>query len=873
MASLKRRRRAIRDEVLLDEPLDPTAQVDPRMVAPAWGWRRAGGGRASHVGQSPEYQGTTSQVCGLFPFVAGSGAPHIGVPIGRHMHWGQVVCLEPFAWLANGLVTNPGIFVLGQPGVGKALALDTPIATPTGWSTMGDLQPGDVVFDESGRPTEVVAATEVLHDRECWELELSDGSTFVADADHLWVTEQRAARATNRLRVGPFGPPPLSPAERVVVAAARERVGLPTAGPAGGGETSRPRPALWPVAAPDRPALAAHTTTVTTRTLAATLLHEGRPNHAIAVARPLQLPAVGTTVELAEGRLPAAWLRAAESQRRRLLGAILDRFGTTADGTVAIALPDRGLAGDVFELSATLALQPRMRPPADDDPAGRWLVTYPAQDGERRHVVRAEPVASRPVRCIQVAAPSGMYLAGRAMVPTHNSSIGKRLMTGMCAYGIHPMVLGDVKPDYTRLVSKLGGQVIRVGRGLDRINPLDSGPLGQAISRLEAGGHAEMGRRMVAELRGRRIALLAALCALGRGHNPVTPGEEVMLGAALDQLTATLPLGTDPTILDVLDMIREAPDELIVRAEVDSLGEFRRDSKFLRQTLRLLIDGSLRGMFDGPTSEPLDLDAPAIDIDLSAVANGGEDTAVAASMLCTWAYGFGVVDASLALSEVGLAPARNYVAYLDELWRALRGAPGLVDRVDTLTRVNRQKGMAQIMMTHSLADLDALPTEEDRAKAKGFVERCSVTILGGLPPRELDLVAEVVGELSIEERRMVSSWSTPTSWSGGEAHPGRGKYLIKAGMRAGIPVELQYVGDEADLYDTDAAAIATVRGVGELKPAVAAPAITETERLEVEIRPAAGVNVEAEEPALNLDALDAQALPRRIDPHDREVVT
>ena len=36
-------------------------------------------------------------------------------------------------------------------------------------------------------------------------------------------------------------------------------------------------------------------------------------------------------------------------------------------------------------------------------------------------------------------------------------------------------------------------------------------------------------------------------------------------------------------------------------------------------------------------------------------------------------------------------------------------------------------------------------------------------------------------------------------------HPGRGKYLIKTGQRVGIPVELEYVGDEAELYNTDAA--------------------------------------------------------------------
>ena len=61
---------------------------------------------------------------------------------------------------------------------------------------------------------------------------------------------------------------------------------------------------------------------------------------------------------------------------------------------------------------------------------------------------------------------------------------------------------------------KLGGQVIRVGRGLDPENPLDSGPLGQAITRLHAAGHDDVTRHLLAELRGRRVALLAALCEL-----------------------------------------------------------------------------------------------------------------------------------------------------------------------------------------------------------------------------------------------------------------------------------------------------------------------------------------------------------------------
>src|SRR3954466_7721145 len=164
--------------------------------------------------------------------------------------------------------------------------------------------------------------------------------------------------------------------------------------------------------------------------------------------------------------------------------------------------------------------------------------------------------------------------------------------------------------------------------------------------------------------------------------------------------------------------------------------------------------------------------------------------------------GSGGKPASTALSEAGMARQRRFVAGLDELWRALRGAPGLVDHADALTRVYRGRNVAHMMMTHSLDDLSALPTEADRAKARGFIDRCAITILAGLPMRELDAVAAVV-PLSRAEKHLVASWSSPETWQPGARHPGRGKYLIKTGQRVGIPVELEYVGDEAALYNTD----------------------------------------------------------------------
>nr|WP_231916252.1 replicative DNA helicase [Microbacterium karelineae] len=100
--------------------------------------------------------------------------------------------------LTNGLHGGQMIVVAARPAMGKALALDTPLPTPTGWTTMGDVRVGDELYGSDGRPTRVVAATEFMEGRPCYEVEFSDGSTIIADAEHQWVTETRAARRSPR---------------------------------------------------------------------------------------------------------------------------------------------------------------------------------------------------------------------------------------------------------------------------------------------------------------------------------------------------------------------------------------------------------------------------------------------------------------------------------------------------------------------------------------------------------------------------------------------------------------------------------------------------------------------------------------------------
>jgi len=103
--------------------------------------------------------------------------------------------------VTNGLHAGQMIIVAARPGVGKALALDTPLPTPAGWTTMGDVAVGDELLGADGRPTRVLAATDVMVGRPCYRIEFCDGTVIVADAAHQWPTGH-GVRTTAELRCG-----------------------------------------------------------------------------------------------------------------------------------------------------------------------------------------------------------------------------------------------------------------------------------------------------------------------------------------------------------------------------------------------------------------------------------------------------------------------------------------------------------------------------------------------------------------------------------------------------------------------------------------------------------------------------------------------
>ncbi|MBA8827789.1 hypothetical protein FHX42_005196 [Saccharopolyspora lacisalsi] len=413
-----------------------------------------------------------------------------------------------------------------------------------------------------------------------------------------------------------------------------------------------------------------------------------------------------------------------------------------------------------------------------------------------RHMHTAEPVGLDPSEWLHqgLVTNTGLWVQGQPGVG--KSTIIKRLMTGLTSFGFLGVVPGDVKGEYSPLVESLGGTVWRVGRGLARLNPLDIGPLRQAVAAATGQARAQL----LETVRARQLSLLEALITIVRrqqSHPEITTTERRLLGRALDLATTADPTG-EPVIPDLLRILEQAPEAVQQLTASADERQFRRDARELINSLGVLCEGAIRGMFDQRSTVAAPLDTPAMSLDISAL-HRDDDEVVAAAMLSSWAWSAAAIDATQAVGQ-----RRNVFRPMDELWRALRVAPGLVEYADRLTRLNRHEGEVTAQSTHSFDDLEALPNPADVAKARGMAARNGVLVLGGLDNKEIEAISRIA-PLTSGETSLLTSWAAPPTWVAGMSHPGRGKYLIKSGERLGLPVAMSLTATERSLYDTDTA--------------------------------------------------------------------
>lgn len=393
------------------------------------------------------------------------------------------------------------------------------------------------------------------------------------------------------------------------------------------------------------------------------------------------------------------------------------------------------------------------------------------------------------------------------------SSLVRRIVLGGIAQSVTPLILADVKPDYRRLVEMVGGQVIDLGYGHGKLNPLAAGVLGAIVPRLE---HLpELQLQVLQDLRARQVTLIAGLVELVRGAR-VRDYEETLISTALTILyrpgsgyTPDKP----PIMENLLEVIVAGGEELMLDAGADDPTEYQTAIKGLRRSLRALTQGPFGAVFNGQTSVPIDTDAVAVCIDVSHIPNGDKKLK-AAVMLACWADGFAAVEAAHTLTDAGMAPQRYFQVVMDELWQVLGLGDFMVDRVDELTRLQRGIATALIMISHTIKDLQALGSEAAIAKALGFLERARAKIFGALPAEELKRLDSIVPFTSAEQE-MVTSWSAPQALTGEALKPGQqrpsppgtGKFLLKIGedRRPGIPFHMEFTYSEkvSGIHDTN----------------------------------------------------------------------
>jgi hypothetical protein len=420
-----------------------------------------------------------------------------------------------------------------------------------------------------------------------------------------------------------------------------------------------------------------------------------------------------------------------------------------------------------------------------------------------KHLLTGATVCGDPISWFQQA---GLLTAPTAFVMGlqgfGKSSCIRRMALSLAGFGVLPLVLGDLKPDYVDLIAALDGQVITLGRGRGYLNVLDITLAKDAAKQLGDGEHSKLGREVLADAVGRRHTMVSALISIQRGHPP-NDREDSMLAAALRVLDERHH-GT-PVLSDLLESIESAPERVRVAAfDRGSIERYRELVEPLQVTLQALLgEGRVGEMFSRQSTVRLDLDRPAV-FDVSSIPED-ETELVGAALSACWGVGFGAVNVTHALAEAGLAPMRHYLIILDELWRALIAGRGMVDRTNSLTRLNRQWGVGVVMCSHTIKDLLSLPDEHERMKALGLIERSGMLICGALPPEEMPRLA-LAKDLSVAEQRQLISWQDPPAWNAAasnDAPPGRGNFMIKIGGRPAIPFRVTLTKAEQRLHDTN----------------------------------------------------------------------
>jgi type IV secretory pathway VirB4 component len=340
------------------------------------------------------------------------------------------------------------------------------------------------------------------------------------------------------------------------------------------------------------------------------------------------------------------------------------------------------------------------------------------------------------------------------------SSLVKTYLWRQSVFGRRAWVI-DPKGEYGALAAAFGVQPIALAPGGDvRLNPLTR----------RAGWQGQ-------------LRLLQAVSA-GALHRALAPEEEAGLREALRTINDQR--DGEPTLPSVVDVLLRPTAEMAERLATTPPA-LARASRQAALGLQRLCEGDLRGMFDGPTTAGLDLDAPLVSLDLSAVY---DSAALGILMTCAAAWLRAMVDEQRARAEGDEQGGEKLHVVVDEAWRIF-SIPGVGEWLQDSFKQSRAYGIQNVIVMHRLSDLRAAGAEGSREArlAEGLLADAETRVIYAQPPDQLERTRELLGLTETEVELL------PTLR--------RGEALWKVGQRSFL-VHHRLSSFEARIVDTDA---------------------------------------------------------------------
>jgi type IV secretory pathway VirB4 component len=219
-----------------------------------------------------------------------------------------------------------------------------------------------------------------------------------------------------------------------------------------------------------------------------------------------------------------------------------------------------------------------------------------------------------------------------------------------------------------------------------------------------------------------------------------------------------------------------------LRVRCDSIPLLREMIRPVTDAIGGMVRGSMAGLFDGPTTVRPDFSAPIQTVDLSRMADRGDET-IAMILACVSSWAQAAVD------EPG--PARMIIR--DELWRSLR-IPALVRKIDSDLRLSRAQGTIQVLATHRLADFETagVTGSAESAIATGLIASCDTRICLRQDTAPLAATREQIGLTDTECAHIAA-------WSGRQT----GRAIWKIGRAASVVVQIVLTPTEQELFWTN----------------------------------------------------------------------